>query len=168
MHREDKMPNIPIHNQQVRYCFVIQKCKRYSNCTIYCFFTQITVYWYILGGKKSGWETGQIRVIGSGVASRRLDETAPENQNIQVIPSNNNFCEYLYFNILNGSVNNKVNTFSPFSLSHSSPLSNDIIINTPPIRLLQYILVYLPFIAGLPLPNMMPQIIPPMEMPPPG
>ncbi|KAK6633546.1 hypothetical protein RUM44_004153 [Polyplax serrata] len=65
------------------------------------------------GGKKSGWETGQIRVIGSGVASRRLDETAPENQNIQVIPSNNNF-------------------------------------------------------SGLPLPNMMPQIIPPMEMPPPG
>lgn len=27
------------------------------------------------GAKKPGWETGQIRVIGSGVASRRLDET---------------------------------------------------------------------------------------------
>lgn len=51
---------------------------------------------YFVGGKKSGWETGQIRVIGSGVASRRLDENTPENQNIQVISPNNNFCKFYY------------------------------------------------------------------------
>ncbi|KAL0281044.1 UNVERIFIED_CONTAM: hypothetical protein PYX00_002159 [Menopon gallinae] len=45
----------------------------------------------MLGGKKAGWETGQIRVIGSGVASRRIDEDGSDNQNIQVIPSNNSF-----------------------------------------------------------------------------
>lgn len=63
--------------------------------------------------KKPGWETGQIRVIGSGVASRRVDESGNENQ-IQVLPPNNEFS--------------------------SMP----------------------------PHPNMMPPIIPPMEIPPPG
>lgn len=63
-------------------------------------------------GKKPGWETGQIRVIGSGVASRRVDEGAQENSSIQVLPPNNEF-------------------------------------------------------SGM-APNMMPPIIPPMEIPPPG
>lgn len=62
--------------------------------------------------KKPGWETGQIRVIGSGVASRRVDEGAQENSSIQVLPPNNEF-------------------------------------------------------SGM-APNMMPPIIPPMEIPPPG
>lgn len=42
--------------------------------------------------KKPGWETtGQIRVIGSGVASRRVDEGGQENNSIQVMPPNPEF-----------------------------------------------------------------------------